>query len=421
MEDKPKLSIPDQLENLASSHFGDAHVLAAKEILTRSSVNISFFKGTPDSYFICSGIVRDSKRYEVKVIFRKRDTDRPISSTCKCSDWTENGHCSHVCALFLSFYIMRDDQQDNIGIVLDNSSFSSSISTGVSVSEYGTIVEGPHFLENSSSNSAYSSMSYLLEDKRNISFPMPENFEGRTILEMTSSGEDGECPGVVFKYRNSKDEVIEEVSIFENLYLFDWKNGNVYYLARGIKEIVQKIRSKNYSINSIVEMIIQSEGFDLLEIVVDGVRWEEIKVVKPFCKIHISKGVKKGQLEIDLKFCDENDNAMILPEALGCFTFYNGILNTFKSKYDTYGFIKVFSEDGIGEGCKKFLFSSTSRNEWLKQLSCLKTLPSIDSYDSERKVIVSYESHFIISMISSMYMNFGKMFFRFSKKKTIGC
>ena len=417
MEDKPKLNIPKELESMGNSYFGESQVLVAKDILTRSSVNISFFKGSPESYFICSGIVRDGKRYEVKVIYRKRDANNPISSTCKCSDWSEEEHCPHVCALFLSFYIMRDDQQNNIGIVLDNSSFSSSQSTGVSVKEYGSIVEGPHLLENASTNSAYSSMSYLLEDKRNITFPLPENFEGKVVLEMDSPEEEGKPPNVLFKYKNSKDEMIEEISIFENLYLFDWKHGKIYYLVREIKEIVQKIRSKKYTVNSIVDMLIKSKGFELLEIIVDGIPWEDIKIIKPFCKMHISKGLKRGQLEINLKFCDENDNVMILPEALGCFTFYNGILNTFKSKYDTYGFVKSFSEEGIGDNCKKFLFSSTSRNEWLTQLSQLKGMPNLERYDSDKKVIVSYESHFVTSLISSMYKNFGKMFFRFSKQE----
>ena len=72
MEGKTTLPIPQYLENLAKNYFGDSQVLASKEILARSCVNISFFKGTPENYFICSGIVRDYERYEVKVVFKKR-------------------------------------------------------------------------------------------------------------------------------------------------------------------------------------------------------------------------------------------------------------------------------------------------------------------------------------------------------------
>ena len=155
----------------------------------------------------------------------------------------------------------------------------------------------------------------------------------------------------------------------------------------------------------------------MLELLVDGVAWENLKVINPFCKMHISKTENGRQLNVQLRFYDEDDNVVVLPELLGCFTFLNGILNTFKSKYDTYGFIKSFCEDSAGEDCKKFLFSSSARNEWSKNISLVKMLSNVGIYDSERKVIVNYESHFVVSIISSMYRNFGKTFFRFSNKE----
>ena len=414
MEGKPTISIPSHIESLGNNYFGETQMLEAKNILARSSINVSFFKGEPESYFICSGIVRDIHCYEVKVVFKKKGKSASVSSTCKCSDWTEKGHCAHSCALFLSFHIMKEGPESNAGIVLDNASFNSSSSLGVSVEKYGTIVDGPHFLIDSSSSAAYSSMSYLLADKRTISFPLPDNFEGKLVLEMTSSKEEGSLPEIIFKHRNSKGEMVEEVSIFENIYLFDWKHGKVYYLARDLKEVVQKIRAGERNINDIVKMVSSLKLWDLLELVVDGVPWNELKVVNPFCKIYIAKSGKRGQLKFHLRFYDENDSPTVLPDILGCFTFTNGILNTFKSKYDTYGFIKSFCEDNVGEECKKFLFSSSSRNEWLKHISLLKTLPSIGTYDSEKKVIVNYESHFVVAILSSMYKSFGKMFFRSS-------
>ena len=418
MERKAKLFIPQYLESLGKSYFGEQHVLAAKEILLRSCVNVSFFKGSPKNYFICSGIVRDNNRYEVKVVFKKKGKSAVVNSTCKCLEWTEEGHCVHACALFLSFYIMQDDQHDNVGIVLDNSSTPSSSSLGVSVQKYGTIVDGPHLLLSAAPNSTYSSMSYLLDDKKIINFPLPENFNGKLILEMNSPAEKDSDTEFVFKYRDSKGVVVEEISIFENIYLFDWKQGKAYYLARDVKEIVQKIRLGKCDINTVVKTISASGAWELLEIVVDGVAWSELKTVNPLCKIHIAKGDKKGQMDFYLRFYDEKDELTVLPDILGCFTFYNGILNTFKSKYDTYGFIKNFCEDNAGESCKKFLFSSSARNEWLKQVSLLRTLSNIEIYDSNRKTIVSYESSFILAMITSIYENFGKTFFRFSSKES---
>ena len=313
---------------------------------------------------------------------------------------------------------MHHGQHDSVGIILDSSSLSSTPSLGASVQEYGTIVGGPHLLLGASPNAAYSSMSYLLHDKKVISFPLPETFDGKIILELTSPSESGSKTKAIFKYRDTKGEMIGEVSIFENLYLFDWKQGKVYYLPRDAKEVVQRIRLGNYNINSIVKTISASRTWDLLEVLVDGVAWSQLKVINPFCKIHIFKGDKKGQVKFSLKFYDEDNHVAVLPDILGCFTFYNGILNTFKSKYDTYGFIKSFCEDNSGEDCKRFLFSSSSRNEWLGHIALLRSLPNIEIYDPERKYIVNYESHFLTSIISSIYKNFGKTFFRFSTKES---
>ena len=419
MEDKPSISIPRYLNVLGEKYFGKSLTLAAKGILSRTAINISFFKGNTDSYFICSGIVRDVNRYEVKVVLKKRGKNEDsVSSTCKCSDWTKEGHCVHVCALFFSFYIMRNKQENASGIILDKSTFNSSSSSGVSVQKYGTIIEGPHSLVGASHNAAYSSMSYILADKRIINFPLLENFEGKIVLEMISSSQEDSPCEVIFKHRDTQGVIIEEISIFENLYLFDWKHGKVYYLTRNVKEIIQKVRSGKCDVNEIVKMASGSDSWRALELFVDGIAWGELRVIKPFCKIYISKGKKKGQIKVSLKFYDGNDEDVVLPDVLGCFTFLNGILNTFKSKYDTYGFIKGFCEDRGGEECKKFLFSSSARNEWLKQLSLVRTLENINIYDSDKKAIISYDRNFVVSLIVSMYKNFGKMFFRFSSKES---
>ena len=256
MEGKTTLSIPQYLESLGNNYFGETQTRAAKNILSRSPINISFYKGAPESYFICSGIVQDGNRYEVKVVFKRKGKNASVSSTCKCSDWTEERHCYHACALFLSFHIMQDEQQNGAGIILENATLSSSSSVrGVSVQKYGTIVGGPHFLIGAASNAAYSSMPYLLADKRTVNFPLPENFNGKLILEMISPVEKDSSPEIIFKYRESNEDIIEEISIFENLYLFDWKKGKCYYLPRDVKEIVQKIRLGNCDINSVVRMI----------------------------------------------------------------------------------------------------------------------------------------------------------------------
>ena len=88
-------------------YFNINDISDATRYLKLSRVSVSFSKGTPETYFICSGIVREDRTHEAKIVYKRLEDSEegPISSNCDCHKWTAEGHCPHTAALFLSFHI----------------------------------------------------------------------------------------------------------------------------------------------------------------------------------------------------------------------------------------------------------------------------------------------------------------------------
>ena len=96
--------VPSSILEFAKKYFDQRTIQEAKKLIMLSRVSISFHKGSPESYFIVSGIVKTSSSYEAKAVYKKRNegTDTPpVTTNCHCHDWTEESHCPHSCCLFL--------------------------------------------------------------------------------------------------------------------------------------------------------------------------------------------------------------------------------------------------------------------------------------------------------------------------------
>ena len=103
-------SIPDSINDECKKYFTPALIQTGLRFFKLSRVSISFKKGTPETYYIVSGIVRDDRTHETKIVYKKRleGTDvGPLSSNCDCHHWNEHGHCGHVVALFLTYHVQQ--------------------------------------------------------------------------------------------------------------------------------------------------------------------------------------------------------------------------------------------------------------------------------------------------------------------------
>ena len=110
-------TIPESIEAECKKYFTPALIQTGLRFFKLSRVSISFKKGTPETYYIVSGIVRDDRTHETKIVYKKRLEDTPegpLSSNCDCHHWKEHGHCGHVVALFqFQFWCKRSRVRNN--------------------------------------------------------------------------------------------------------------------------------------------------------------------------------------------------------------------------------------------------------------------------------------------------------------------
>jgi hypothetical protein len=81
----------------------------AKPLFEKSQISVSFQKGSPERFFIISGLILENPKIETKVSFKS--SENKISSNCTCKHWSEDKHCYHAAALFFKISPKRKKQR----------------------------------------------------------------------------------------------------------------------------------------------------------------------------------------------------------------------------------------------------------------------------------------------------------------------
>ena len=416
-------AIPEHINEECKKYFSAALTQNGLRFFKLSRVSISFKKGTPDTYYIVSGIVRDDRPHEAKIVYKKRlegTPEGPFTSNCDCHQWRSNTHCSHVVALFLTYHVQqyietqgegRGENDDESGLppIVINSSF------GVNVAEYGTILSGPHQLIGAPAAPTYSSLQYLLHNKKVVPFPMPDTFKGKLQVYVTLDEK------IRFKYKGPESEVSKiyaEISLFENIYLFNWRNGTVLHLPANLKILVQRIRLNPYSftVNDVLSTVMELGLHSLVDLFIEGVALEDIKTVHPKCRLTLAPAEKKGLLHANLEFYDENEISVSPPEFFSNFTFNHGILSHFKKKQDAYEFVNAIA-DSLKNGndfYKKFIVSASKKVKAQQLVNELQKNPSTLTYDQQNKILCNYDNAIVKELFLLMVQHFTDQFFRYA-------
>jgi SNF2 family DNA or RNA helicase len=426
--DYSRRSLTTELKTKASKYFDTKLIGKAEQLVEQSQISISFSKGNFDTYFICSGLVRDSGNYETKVTYKKRleDTDEsPVSSDCNCKEWTEHGHCYHVVALFLSYCIklklneQASEESSSSPLPPSHTLFHYA----VSVYEYGKILDGPHKLVGAKPNSTYSSLQYLLQNREVKNFPLPTNFKHTLVMDIQSviKTEENEnvssIPQLTFYLKDSEGKKTSEISLFEHIYIFNWKNGEAYNIDGDIKLLIQKIRHNihSYNINDIIA-IAGAYVSDNFKVSLDGIPLEEVPIMStaPYFEIDRKKG--NSQFDIAISFKGSNGVKAPIPAVLKLFNFNGGELSSFKRKIDAYQFIHTLVNDFEfnTQNYKKELTSTSRKFKIIDLIDSLRDTEETNVYHVHEKVLFKYENTFIKKYISQALKSFGETFFRFS-------
>lgn len=175
--------LPRTITSEAENYFKTNLIVDAIRLLKLSRVSLSFTKGTPETYFIVSGLVREDRAHECKVVFKRRlvGTDQsPVSSNCDCHQWTAENHCRHSAALFLLFYFNQATSDGNLPIMDDRPPIQLASGLGVSIMEYGTVLSGAHQLLGAPPAPTYSSLQYVLHNKKSGELSTSRKLQGKT-------------------------------------------------------------------------------------------------------------------------------------------------------------------------------------------------------------------------------------------------
>ena len=393
-----------------------------------SKVSISFTKGTPETYYICSGLIRADRNYETKIVFKKRfvGTDTPpLTSQCNCINWTKESHCCHSVALFLSYHHhLEQDKITPSEPENENPPLPMATNFGVTVHDYGTSINGPHFLLGSMPNSTYSSLQYLLHAKKIVNFPIPQSFEATLIIDIRTKETESDIelsnPKISYKIQYADESFEKKISIFEHLYIFNWSKGEVYQLEADLRELLRKIRIHGhmFSINDYIQLANHSTSKKLCTIVIDGKAFSEIPTVHPHGHIALTTNhAKKNHISFTITFIDEQNVPGPLPEFLQAFTFSEGMLSTFSRKKDAYQFLSSFNESiehGI-QSYKKDLIPSSKKRRWNELIDMTTSSEFTKIYFSYREQLNFFDNTLMVKIFTSLYQNFGEMFFRFSQ------
>ena len=425
-------AIPESINEECKKYFSPALIQAGLKFFKLSRVSVSFKKGSPETYYIVSGIVRDDRTHETKIVYKKRlegTPEGPLSSNCDCHHWKEHGHCGHVVGLFITYQVQQYveaqgehnpdyNSEDGLPPIVINSSL------GVNVAEYGTIIGGPHQLIGAPAAPTYSALQYLLHNKKVVPFPMPDTFKGKLQIYLSHDEK------IKFKYKataNEEYKIYPEISLFENLYLFNWKNGTVLHLPSDLKILAQRIRLNpyNYTINDVLSNVMELNLESVVEIFIENISIKEIRTVEPKCRITLAPAEKKGLLHAKLEYFDENEVIVNPPEFFSHLTFNHGILNHFKKKQDAYEFVVALADSFKGnvDGYKKYIVSASKKVRAQQLITELQKKKETITYDQTNKILCKYDNHIVKELFLLLVQSFGDQFFRYahvdSENKTI--
>ncbi|MEI8347615.1 MAG: DEAD/DEAH box helicase, partial [Pseudomonadota bacterium] len=422
----PTYDLPSDIGELGKKSFSTPLLEEGLRLFRTAKTMLSFKKGSPDNYYIVSGIVRTHRSFETKVVYKKRLEDSgqpPLTSNCDCHQWKTNEHCSHVVCLFLHYHLQLYLQKSgSSGILLPDSIPVNNFA--VRPQHYGTIIPGPSKLLGASPNSTYSTQQYLLTDGRIINFPVPAPFNGKMIIWIDTSTliteEDlsRQVPVLQFKYQGTEGPLVSEISLFEGLYLFNWNDGQAYHLPREINEFVQGRRNstEEITLENLINIGYSWQQKNLAEVIIDSQSLSQMPQENGQMQIHVRPANEGSDLLFSAVFHDQQKNKISPPSILPALTFEGGLLGTFHSKKDAYRFLSslAYCFEEKSHAYKKQLIGNKFRTQWSRLIASVLEGSHCLIYDHLLKKTYLFDNEIIKAFYSALWKNFHELFFRYS-------
>ena len=380
--------ITKNLLEKASAFFSNPLIVKAKKLYPSIHTNISFQKGDA-SRFVVSAIVSDSQSFQTKVTYK----DETFSSQCSCIDHSKEEHCVHSAVLFFKFFTtiaLKEKVGQSSQDPLTHAKLTGNYS-GVHVEDYGTILHGAQYLVGARPNSTYSSVQYLLTNKKVQNLPLPQKLDGRLRMNLVPAAsipayqhfpqvEEKFIP--IFSYLSPTGEESKNISLFEHFYIFNWDNGQAIDLPNELKTFIKKVLREGVVQHHNLYLrwghdLIESQNF---EFSINGKALDQLEYKKANYRYSINQASRKSFLELKIELFDDNFTLLTPPPLYQILTQEGGFLGQFRTKQDSHNFIMGLLEsiETGSQNYKKHLHSTKAKqeiNEWIEFIFSHEQIP----------------------------------------------
>lgn len=401
------------IQDLVDRHYQPAIIFQGRKMVEQGRVSLSFMKGSFETYLIISGIVSENNTsYEAKVSFKRIEGNDKLTTQCTC---ILPQPCHHTGSLFIKFTELQDKQGVAKGQPVSLSLLSQE---GVHVDRYGTLLKGAPQIPGAKMNSTFSSLQYTLTNRKVVNFPAPSKWKGKLLINVIKASEFEEYKDVLYvdeKYTYQfswahENEVVKEVSIFDVLYLYNWRTGEAFDQPNELRELVSKLKLIDQigDIQDFIRHFLPLKKSGIADLLIEGESWDSFPMEDMEYRFSINSSSRKSFLSLELELFTQDQKLVPMPSPFLLFVSEQGWAGSFRTKNDAILFFKTLIEDFERETFfhKKYLHSASKKavmNEWISLIMKDEELPFFDptfrkvfmlNPKTFRKVFVSFLDSF---------------------------
>ena len=419
------LLIPNNVISKAEKYFDKNLLMKGQKILETGRVSISFTKTRTERYIV-SGIITDGDPYQVKVNYTGTDEKGELSTNCNCQQWHEETHCRHTAALYLHYQlsILNSEALDKQDDLKAHVSFHGQ---AVHVNSYGRIETNANKLMGANVNSTYSSVQYLLTSRKQVNFPIPKRFEGKVYINFVKAEDIEDLSHYqnlqtryfpLFSYEDGNGKIYKKISMLESLYIFNWETGEAFNTPTEVSNIIKTLMNNGLvsRINHHLKIFKSISNNEFFEIQIKGKNIFEIETLETFARFSIFNAKRKGFLDFSMQLYDKNERVITPPDIFKIATGEGGYLNSFRTKNDSYEFIKKLLDSLHYENqeFKKFVYSSRDRAHLIEWIEYFINNDEIIFYDDINDKLYSLSTKLFETILKSIFECFTEAAARFS-------
>jgi superfamily II DNA or RNA helicase len=406
--------------DLLNQNFEASTIFAAQKMVDQGRVSLSFVRGSFESYFIVSGIIAENNtNYEAKISFKRNELgEGKLTTQCTCKLWNTEKPCHHTASLLIKFNQMQEKHEANPQRSVSLNLMSQD---GVHAPRYGSLFKTATSIPGARSNSTFSSLQYTLLNRKVVNFPAPSKWRGTLQIDLVPASTLEEYKEVlyieekftyVFSWKDANQET-REISIFDVLYLFNWKTGEALDLPNDLRELISKIKLLDVigDIQDFIRLFLPLQQKGTAEISIEGTPWKEFPVEDMEWRFTINPASRKSFLNLELEFYTADQKLVPMPSPFMLFISEQGWAGSFRTKNDALLFCKTLIEDFDRETHlhKKYLHSASKKQIMTEWINVINTDDEIPFFDPTFKKIFILKSRVFKKVFLAFIDSFGEI------------